>query len=103
MQQGLRFSNHMALSREALDVDFDRWRSALLAYRIDGRAVLDLSREADAAKLAELMSPRDTWRENRRDEGLMEPCESVLARTRGLEPVTDDNMGTEWRHPLGLE
>ena len=103
MPQGLRFSNHMALSREALDVDFERWRSTLLAYRIDGRPALDLSREADAAKLGELMSPRDAWRENRREEGLMEPCASVLARTQGLEPVTDDNMGTEWRHPLGLE
>mgnify|MGYP006283476225 CR=1 FL=1 len=103
MPQGLRFSNHMALSREAIDVDFDRWRETLLAYRIDGRAVLDLSHEKDAAKLAELMSSRDTWRENRRESDFMETCASVLARTKGLEPVTDDNMGTEWRVPLGLE
>ena len=103
MPQGLRFNNHMALSREALDVDFERWRRTLLAYRIDGRAVLDLSHEKDAAKLAELLRPRDTWRANRTAEGLMEGCDSILARTQGLAPITDDNMGTEWRYPMGLE
>ncbi|MDD3370417.1 MAG: hypothetical protein PHE27_01190, partial [Alphaproteobacteria bacterium] len=34
---------------------------------------------------------------------LVEPCPDILERTRGLRPVTDDNMGTEWRHPFGLE
>ena len=31
------------------------------------------------------------------------PCAEVLIRTRELRPITDDNLGTEWRYPLGLE
>ena len=27
----------------------------------------------------------------------------ILARTAGKRPVTDDNMGSEWRYFLGLE
>ena len=33
----------------------------------------------------------------------IEPCSDILARTAGEQPVTDDNMGSEWRYPLGLE
>jgi hypothetical protein len=33
----------------------------------------------------------------------MEPCSAILARTKGLEPITDDNMGTEWRYMFGFE
>jgi spermidine synthase len=33
----------------------------------------------------------------------IEPCSSILARTAGKQPITDDNMGSEWRYPLGLE
>ncbi len=28
----------------------------------------------------------------------IEPCPHVLARTAGQALITDDNMGTEWRH-----
>ena len=34
---------------------------------------------------------------------LIEGCPEVLARTAGRVRITDDNMGTEWRHYLGLE
>ena len=33
----------------------------------------------------------------------MEACGSILAATTKLDPITDDNMGTEWRYPLGFE
>ena len=33
----------------------------------------------------------------------IEPCRDILVRTAGKRPITDDNMGTEWREPLGLE
>jgi len=33
----------------------------------------------------------------------IEPCPDILARTAGKRPVTDDNMGSEWRYFLGLE
>jgi hypothetical protein len=33
----------------------------------------------------------------------IEPCPDILARTAGKRPMTDDNMGSEWRYFLGLE
>ena len=33
----------------------------------------------------------------------IEACAEILARTAGKQPVTDDNMGSEWRYSLGLE
>ena len=59
--------------------------------RADDRAMLDrlVSQYADVA----------TGSENT----LIEPCFSILAHTAGKQLVTDDNMGTEWRYPLGLE
>jgi hypothetical protein len=33
----------------------------------------------------------------------IESCTKILARTEGMAPVTDDNMGSEWRHYFGFE
>jgi len=33
----------------------------------------------------------------------IEPCPDILARTIGLRYVTDDNMGCEGLHYMGLE
>ena len=50
-----------------------------------------------------------TWQEGlaadaKRDPGQpIEPCPALLARTDGKKVVTDDNMGSEWLHFLGLE
>jgi hypothetical protein len=33
----------------------------------------------------------------------IEPCTQILVRTEGKQPVTDDNMGSEWRHYFGIE
>jgi len=33
----------------------------------------------------------------------LESCASVARRNTGYTPITDDNMGTEWRYPLGLD
>jgi hypothetical protein len=33
----------------------------------------------------------------------LEACSSVMRRNAGVKSVTDDNMGTEWRYPLGLD
>jgi len=30
-------------------------------------------------------------------------CAEILARTASEQPVSDDNMGSEWRYSLGLE
>ena len=101
--EGLRFTNHMALARAPMQIDFSRWRRVLLAYRIDGRAVLDLSKQKHRDKLDKLMAYEADWKAGRGLEGVLESCASVMSRTAGKTLVTDDNMGTEWRAPLGLE
>jgi spermidine synthase len=88
---GARLSNQLALSTAPLAVDAGRWRAALRAWRIDGRPVLDPEREEHARVLERLagMAP--------------EPCAGILERTAGRAPVTDDNMGSEWRFIYGIE
>lgn len=101
---GVRFSNQLVVSTEPLDLDFGRWRSTLQAYRIDGRAVLDLNREADRRALEGLMALEAQLSAPPGGPAApVERCAAVLARTVGRAPVTDDNMGTEWRFALGLE
>jgi hypothetical protein len=102
---GARFSNQLVVSPSPLDVDFERWRRTLVAYRIDGRPVLDPRRAEDRAVLDGLsswesaLSPAST----RSAPGAIESCPELLARTAGLEVVTDDNMGSEWRFIYGME
>ncbi len=102
---GARFTNHMVLSSAPLTWDFDRWRSTLEAYRIDSRPVLDLSITEGRAAMARLMSLRAGFAPEAKfdRETPLEPCPQVLARTAHETPVTDDNMGTEWRYFWGSE
>jgi hypothetical protein len=102
---GARFTNHMVVSAAPIAWDFQRWQRVLEAYRIDGRPTFDPGNALDRAALEQLMS----WETNlvlgadqRRDRPI-EACASILARTAGKAIVTDDNMGSEWRHFLGLE
>jgi spermidine synthase len=102
---GARFTNHMVLSNEPIDWNFRRWRRTLETYRIDGAPVFDVKRAADRAEINRLMS----WQENLSPENAhvphrpIEPCSDLLTRTAGLRSITDDNMGTEWLHFLGLD
>ncbi len=100
---GLRFTNHMALAGAPMPVDFARWRAVLLDYRIDGARVIDLSKPDHREKFDEIMGLEAGWKSGGGLDGAMEPCGGVLKRAGGKRPVTDDNMGTEWRAPLGLE
>jgi hypothetical protein len=102
---GARFTNHMVLSDAPIAWDFQRWRRILTSYRIDGRPVLDSTRNEDRAELNQLMSWQNGLAPNQAnsEERHIEPCADVLVRTSGQKVVTDDNMGSEWRHFLGLE
>jgi spermidine synthase len=103
-RHGYRVLNHMLLSDAPFDLDVARWRRNLLATRIDGKPVFDLARPRDAAALRwTLAMPDGAQDKDHPERRRMEACGSILAATTKLDPITDDNMGTEWRYPLGFE
>jgi spermidine synthase len=95
----LRISNFLAVSDSPLFFDRTRLRAALLAWRIDDRPVFDVSRRADQAALDRIVSlpVANAEKTGQLLDQSIEVRSSLLARLRGLEPVTDDNMGTEWQ------
>ena len=96
----LRISNFLAVSDSPIVFDRTRLRAALQAYPIDGRPVFDMSRPADRAALDRIVSLPITRGLTIPPGGLdqtIEPRDSLLDRLRGLQTVTDDNMGTEWQ------
>ena len=69
-----------------------RWRRVLETYRVDGRPVLDLTREDHRQWLDELLAFDD-----------FESGESVRRANADRRLITDDNMGSEWRFVYGVE
>jgi spermidine synthase len=99
---GARFLNHLVVSKTPIRWDFKRWRHILERYRIDNRPVFDAGRADDRAQLDRIV----TLELAARRPGVpppIESCADVLARTASQAPITDDNMGSEWRFSLGLE
>ena len=86
----------------ALRVRLVRWRRTLESYCIDGTPVFNLSRSQDRTVLDGMVS-RQTDVTTGTKLTPIEPRSSILAHTAGKQPIIDDNMGTEWRYPLGLE
>jgi spermidine synthase len=102
---GARFKNHMVVSDKPVAWDFRRWRRTLETYRIDGKAVFDTRRTADRALLDELSGFEKSLDSKAAQAAKrpIEPCPDLLARTAGKQIVTDDNMGSEWLHFLGMD
>ncbi|MBR0801105.1 fused MFS/spermidine synthase [Bradyrhizobium jicamae] len=93
---GARFTNHMIVSDRPIDWDLGRWRRTLESYVIDGEPQFRPESSEDR-ELLDAITSSDYARE------VIEECPQLLVRTEGKMPVTDDNMGTEWRYPLGLD
>lgn len=82
----LQIGSFLAVSDAPLAFDRERLRRDLLSYRIDGQAVLDVTRDEDRKRLEELVNmPEPAGRDAIRD------------RFAGSLVMTDDNMGVEWR------
>ena len=94
---GARFTNHMVVSETPIDWNFARWRHTLETYEIDGQKQFDLHDAGDRGLLDSILSAVQGSGQ------VIEDCPDLLARTEGIAPITDDNMGTEWRHYLNLE
>lgn len=102
---GVRFTNQMVMSPSPLKWDFGRWLATLEAYRIDGHAVIDTANPEGRELIARLTSRQEDLASLSGDspDSVIEPCASIMARTQGSMLVTDDNMGSEWRHAFGRE
>lgn len=93
----LRFGPLLAVSDSPLQLDRNRWRDTLAAYRLDGRPILDLADADDRDRLNEVLACTQTEDQSGREYLGMESAASIRRRTRGGRIVTDDNMATEWR------
>ena len=102
---GVRLANFMVVSDQPIDLLQERWRTALLLWHVDGKPAIDQSRPADLSELNRLLAIPKTMGDATlvAERKVAEDCTSILSRTTGRMLITDDNMGTEWRHRLRLE
>jgi len=92
-----RFGPLLAVSDSPIPLDRDRWRRILLAYRLEGKPILDPSIPEDVGILNDLLHYADALPGDTYDSEGMETRENILRRTAGRRMVTDDNMVVEWR------
>jgi predicted membrane-bound spermidine synthase len=95
----LRVGNFLAVSDSPIMLDPKRLRNVLSDYKIDGRPVLDLTREPEFHKLEEIISKTEhpvKYGENQ-DFFSFEYADSIRTRYANARIMTDDNMGEEWQ------
>jgi spermidine synthase len=86
----LRITNFIAAGDSPFRFDRDRWRWLLETMRVDGRPVLDLTRESGKKVYDDLVGFND-----------IAPRSAILEYYAKIaSDVTDDNMIIEWRQPL---
>ena len=92
---GLRFGPFLAVSDAPLQLDEARWRKTMLAYKLEGKSVLEGPEgQRRLEQVAAYFRKEDaTGSEHFAVEGI----ESIRKRTRGARIITDDNMASEWR------
>jgi len=94
---GLRQLSMMVGSQSPLRLDTHRLGDVLIRYTIDGRPTFDFADQRHRARFEEIMTELDSIiSPKRQSPTTLETCESVKARSRDMEIVTDDNMGEEW-------
>jgi hypothetical protein len=94
--EGLRFLNFAAVSMVPVKFNEARWRRALADYRLNGVALFDTTTSRGRTRVASfLATPHDPtgWF----GSPALESRASMLPRLQDVEPITDDNMGGEWR------
>ena len=95
----LRIGNFLAVSDHPIAFDKERLRAVLSTYRIDGRAIFDLTKPEERSALERIVSLPSTygWDDNGKLVPVVEERTSLLQRFKGMRLITDNNMGTEWR------
>jgi spermidine synthase len=89
---GARFTNHMVVSETPIDWNFSRWREVLETYSVDGRSEFDMANAQDRARIDSLVQKYGP------ESSMIEDCTTLLLQTADKHPITDDNMGAEWRY-----
>lgn len=79
---------------DPIEVDRERLKRILLEYRIDGVPTLDMSNPVHRARLDEIMQ------DLRPESPIYFTPEQLAPEMEGVEPITDDNMGHEWKISL---
>jgi hypothetical protein len=92
----MRVLNFLAVSDQPLRFDSETLKNTLLAYRIDGNPVVDLTRAADRQKMGELLGWADAPGAPDPASAPIEFAPSIRQRYKDKRIITDDNMGTEW-------
>jgi len=93
---GLRFQNFAAVSMSPVGFDTDRWHRALAQFRLNGVAPFDSTTDVGRKRMAAFLAiPRD--RAGWSGAPMLESRTAMLNRLHGGTPITDDNMGREWR------
>ena len=99
----LHLANFLAVSDTPFDLDYERWKRTLLAYRIEGEAMVDEDVLEEAWMLDRLL---DWYRSLDRTDlpwsATIETRARLEETTRDARIITDDNMGTEWTGGPGL-
>jgi spermidine synthase len=87
---GFGIFNVLAVSDDEVTMDRERWRRALVSWRIDGKVVLNLDDSRHRDRLASVLSIEP------------EPCSVLLGAAASSTIITDDNMAGEWSRPWWL-
>jgi spermidine synthase len=91
----MKIGTCLAVSDSPFQLDIERWKRVMAAYRLDGAPLVDLHNPAHQERFNRLI--RIYLASPQRD--------AILRANRAKRIVTDDNMGAEWlalRHLLDL-
>ena len=92
---GLRFGPFLAVSDAPLQLDEARWRKTMLAYKLEGKSVLE--GPEGQRRLEQVAAYFRTEDATGSEHFAVEGIESIRKRTRGAKIITDDNMASEWQ------
>lgn len=82
-------NNSIAARDEPVELDIDRWKRVMAGYAIAGQPIVGGDSTAQGRTLERLATALRTREYT--------PERALRARIEGSQPITDDNMGTEWQ------
>ncbi len=93
----VRVWNFIAVSDSPIVVDKQRWLATMQNYTIDGVPVLQLQATAENVSLLKNYASWVDQSHGDSEKQMIEYADTVRARYKGRDIITDDNMACEWR------